>query len=113
MMKHAWDNYARYAWGKNELRPISKTGHSPSIFGKSSLGATIVDGLDTLYLMDLQDEFDHGKEWIASELNFQKVVIKYLFNNFFFKYHFSHLSKIVSRLWLKKTLTWFIWHSVL
>ncbi|KAG1681970.1 Mannosyl-oligosaccharide 1,2-alpha-mannosidase IB [Nymphon striatum] len=73
MMKHAWDNYVRYAWGKNELRPISKTGHSPSIFGKSALGATIVDGLDTLYLMGLQEEFDRGKEWIASKLDFQNV----------------------------------------
>lgn len=26
MMKFAWDSYKKYAWGANELRPVSKTG---------------------------------------------------------------------------------------
>ncbi|GFG34480.1 hypothetical protein Cfor_07711, partial [Coptotermes formosanus] len=69
MMKHAWDNYVRYAWGKNELRPISKRGHSASIFGSVSLGATIVDGLDTLYIMGLEEEFKQGREWIAENFD--------------------------------------------
>lgn len=34
MMKHAWNNYKRYAWGLNELKPISKEGHSSSLFGE-------------------------------------------------------------------------------
>lgn len=38
MMRHGWDNYVRYAWGENELRPISKRGHSPGILGKTKLG---------------------------------------------------------------------------
>lgn len=38
MMEHAWTNYVQYAWGENELRPISKRGHSPGIFGNSKLG---------------------------------------------------------------------------
>ncbi|XP_046820492.1 mannosyl-oligosaccharide 1,2-alpha-mannosidase IA-like isoform X2 [Vespa crabro] len=70
MMKHGWDNYVRYAWGKNELRPISKKGHSASIFGTSTMGATIVDGLDTLYIMGLHDEFKQGRDWIAENLDF-------------------------------------------
>ncbi|KAM0728702.1 Mannosyl-oligosaccharide alpha-1,2-mannosidase IA [Formica fusca] len=70
MMKHGWDNYVRYAWGKNELRPISKRGHSASIFGASNMGATIVDGLDTLYIMGLHDEFKQGRDWIAENLDF-------------------------------------------
>ncbi|KZC09913.1 Mannosyl-oligosaccharide 1,2-alpha-mannosidase IB [Dufourea novaeangliae] len=70
MMKHGWDNYVRYAWGKNELRPISKKGHSASIFGASNMGATIVDGLDTLYIMGLHDEFKQGRDWIAENLDF-------------------------------------------
>ncbi|XP_011502769.1 PREDICTED: mannosyl-oligosaccharide 1,2-alpha-mannosidase IA [Ceratosolen solmsi marchali] len=70
MMKHAWDNYVRYAWGKNELRPISKRGHSASIFGSSTMGATIVDGLDTLYIMGLREEFKQGRDWIAQNLDF-------------------------------------------
>ncbi|KAK0181978.1 hypothetical protein PV327_000154 [Microctonus hyperodae] len=70
MMKHGWDNYVRYAWGKNELRPISKRGHSASIFGTATMGATIVDGLDTLYIMGLRDEFKQGRDWIAENLDF-------------------------------------------
>lgn len=38
MMQHAWKNYVRYAWGENELNPISRTGHSAGIFGNSKLG---------------------------------------------------------------------------
>ncbi|KAL7304893.1 hypothetical protein TKK_0002697 [Trichogramma kaykai] len=70
MMKHGWNNYVRYAWGKNELRPISKRAHSASIFGSSMIGATIVDGLDTLYIMGLHEEFKHGRDWIEKNLNF-------------------------------------------
>ncbi|XP_046434864.1 mannosyl-oligosaccharide 1,2-alpha-mannosidase IA isoform X2 [Neodiprion fabricii] len=70
MMKHAWDNYVRYAWGKNELRPISKRGHSASIFGATNMGASIVDGLDTLYIMGFHDEFKQGRDWIAENLDF-------------------------------------------
>lgn len=69
MMKHAWDNYVRWAWGKNELRPVTKRGHSASIFGAMPLGATIMDGLDTLYIMGLMDEYKMGRDWIAKELN--------------------------------------------
>ncbi|KOC60511.1 Mannosyl-oligosaccharide 1,2-alpha-mannosidase IB, partial [Habropoda laboriosa] len=75
MMKHGWDNYVRYAWGKNELRPISKRGHSASIFGASNMGATIVDGLDTLYIMGLHDEFKQGRDWIAENLDFDIIMI--------------------------------------
>ena len=54
-----WSNYEKFAWGENELRPISKVGHSANIFGTSAtkLGATIVDGLDTMYLMGFMDEY--------------------------------------------------------
>ncbi|XP_075216551.1 alpha-Mannosidase class I a [Lycorma delicatula] len=69
MMKHAWDNYVRYAWGKNELRPVSRRGHTASIFGSANLGATIIDGLDTLYIMGLHEEFKQGRDWIAEHFN--------------------------------------------
>ncbi|XP_076357633.1 mannosyl-oligosaccharide 1,2-alpha-mannosidase IA-like [Tachypleus tridentatus] len=72
MMKHAWDNYVHYAWGQNELRPISKRGHSAGIFGKTAMGATIVDGLDTLFLMGLKEEFQKGRDWVAKNLNFDQ-----------------------------------------
>lgn len=47
-MRHAWKAYRTYAWGYDELHPISK---SPSPwFG---LGLTIVDSIDTLYIMNM------------------------------------------------------------
>uniref|UniRef100_A0A1B6EGX0 alpha-1,2-Mannosidase n=1 Tax=Clastoptera arizonana TaxID=38151 RepID=A0A1B6EGX0_9HEMI len=73
MMKYSWDNYVRYAWGKNELRPISKRGHSGSIFGSASLGATIMDGLDTLYIMGMMDEFKQGRDWIAENYSLDNL----------------------------------------
>ncbi|KAJ1371869.1 hypothetical protein KIN20_033900 [Parelaphostrongylus tenuis] len=39
MTKFAWDSYRKYAWGSNELRPISKRGHSSSVFGMGEMGA--------------------------------------------------------------------------
>lgn len=73
MMKFAWDSYVKYAWGQNELKPLSRRGHSASVFGSTSLGATIVDGLDTLYLMGLKEEFKQGRDWVAQSFNFESV----------------------------------------
>ena len=64
MMKHAWSNYEKYAWGSNELKPVSKKAHNNSVFGSAALGATIVDGMDTLYIMGLHDEFKRGRDWV-------------------------------------------------
>lgn len=75
MAQHAWDNYVRYAWGKNELKPIKKRGHSASIFGTMPLGATILDGLDTLYIMGLQKEFKQAREWVANELDLSAMTM--------------------------------------
>ena len=73
MMKHAWKGYKRYAWGSNELRPISKKGHSSGIFGTGNSGATIIDAIDTLYLMGLTEEYEDARNWIATSFNFEPV----------------------------------------
>ncbi|KAK1796157.1 hypothetical protein P4O66_009242 [Electrophorus voltai] len=155
MMQFAWDNYKRYAWGANELRPVSKQGHSSNLFGDSVIssgraesliltarvireekalvkvqehgqqpgptaaiiavtcaptwnhlgmsgqadppcshapehsedrrflaapsicrspgslkGATIVDALDTLYIMEMYDDFEAATEWVEKNLDF-------------------------------------------
>ncbi|KAM8846171.1 mannosyl-oligosaccharide 1,2-alpha-mannosidase IA isoform 1-T1 [Synchiropus picturatus] len=67
MMKFAWDNYKQYAWGKNELRPLTKNGHIGNMFG-GLRGASIVDSLDTLYIMGLMEEYNDAKEWVKSNL---------------------------------------------
>lgn len=41
--------------------------------GNSQMGATIVDALDTLYIMGLHDEFREGQEWIDKNLDFSVV----------------------------------------
>ncbi|XP_071997782.1 mannosyl-oligosaccharide 1,2-alpha-mannosidase IA [Engystomops pustulosus] len=69
MMKFAWDNYKQYAWGLNELKPIQKQGHSSNLFGNIQ-GATIVDSLDTLFIMGMKDEFNDAKEWVDKHLEF-------------------------------------------
>lgn len=77
MTLHAWNGYKLYAWGKNELKPLSKRGHQAGIFGGGSgsdLGATIVDALDTLYLMGFEKEFLEGKKWIVENLNLNIVI---------------------------------------
>lgn len=60
-MKHSWTGYKTFAWGHDNLKPISQSFHD--WFG---LGLTIVDSLDTLYIMDMQEEFEEAKKWIES-----------------------------------------------
>ncbi|KAM3749725.1 hypothetical protein ACB098_05G208800 [Castanea mollissima] len=67
-MLHAWSSYEQYAWGQDELQPQSKNGVNS--FG--GLGATLIDSLDTLYIMGLEEQFQKAKEWIANSLDFNK-----------------------------------------
>lgn len=48
--KHSWQAYKKYAWGHDELRPLTKT--SSEWFG---VGLTLIDSLDTMYIMGLHD----------------------------------------------------------
>ncbi|XP_030361037.1 mannosyl-oligosaccharide 1,2-alpha-mannosidase IC isoform X2 [Strigops habroptila] len=68
MMKFAWDNYKLYALGKNELRPLTKNGHIGNMFG-GLRGATVVDALDTLYIMELEEEFQEAKKWVEKSFD--------------------------------------------
>ncbi|NXE04348.1 MA1C1 mannosidase, partial [Lophotis ruficrista] len=68
MMKFAWDNYKQYALGKNELRPLTKNGHIGNMFG-GLRGATVVDALDTLYIMELEEEFQEAKKWVENSFD--------------------------------------------
>jgi mannosyl-oligosaccharide alpha-1,2-mannosidase len=67
-MVHAWSSYEKYAWGQDELQPESKNGVDS--FG--GLGATLVDSLDTLYIMGLDEQFQRAREWVANTLDFNK-----------------------------------------
>ncbi|KAJ6435912.1 hypothetical protein OIU84_001021 [Salix udensis] len=67
-MLHAWTSYEKYAWGHDELQPQTKDGVNS--FG--GLGATLVDSLDTLFIMGLHEQFQRAKEWVANSLDFNK-----------------------------------------
>ena len=91
MMKHAWDNYVTYAWGRNELRPVSKRGHSASVFGSSPMGATVVDALDTLYIMGMDEEFERGKQWVSENLDMNQLTGR-VSMNYFSNFIYSSIS---------------------
>ena len=68
---HAWNNYERYAWGHDALRPLSKTAHD--WYGQSLL-MTPVDALDTLVLMHLDAEAARARSLIVSDLSFDRDI---------------------------------------
>ncbi|KAJ6358223.1 hypothetical protein OIU78_005953 [Salix suchowensis] len=67
-MIHAWSSYEKYAWGHDELQPQSKKGVDS--FG--GIGATLIDSLDTLFIMGLDEQFQRAREWVANSLDFNK-----------------------------------------
>src|SRR5437588_3328555 len=67
----SWRAYEQYAWGHDELRPLSKT---PRDWYGESLLMTPVDSLDTLILMGLNDEADKARALIDAKLSFDKDI---------------------------------------
>lgn len=65
MMKHAWDGYRAKSWGMDELHPVDGSSNN-----WMAMGLTIIDSLDTLWLMGMRDEFDEAREWVAKNLQF-------------------------------------------
>ena len=72
MMKGAWDIYVKYAWGYDEVKPHSK-GVSDRHGSRVPMGTSIVDSMDTLYIMGLDKEFEAGKKWIEESFDFNLV----------------------------------------
>jgi mannosyl-oligosaccharide alpha-1,2-mannosidase len=79
----SWNGYRRYAWGKDELQPL--TGSSKKRF--AGWGATLVDSLDTLWIMDMKDEFEEAVNAVAAidfttteddEINVFETTVRYL-----------------------------------
>eukprot|EP00002_Diphylleia_rotans_P029402 TRINITY_DN5990_c0_g1_i10.p1 TRINITY_DN5990_c0_g1~~TRINITY_DN5990_c0_g1_i10.p1 ORF type:complete len:449 (+),score=81.07 TRINITY_DN5990_c0_g1_i10:292-1638(+) len=64
--KDAWNAYKTFAMGADELDPINCRA-SESWMG---LGLTIIDSLDTLWIMEENDEFSLAKNWISEKLTF-------------------------------------------
>lgn len=74
----SWTAYRRLAWGRDELKPVSGTG-SEFFIGGTPLGLTIVESLDTLYLMELDSELTAAIGWISGNLNFNRNASVHVF----------------------------------
>jgi len=68
---HAWEGYKQYAWGHDDLKPLSKTYHD---WYDEPLLMTPVDALDTMILMGLKDEARITHRHIVRYLNFDKDI---------------------------------------
>ncbi|KAJ1997387.1 hypothetical protein GGI04_005425, partial [Coemansia thaxteri] len=60
--KHAWSAYKQFAWGKDELRPVSRS-YSTEWGGWA---ITLVDSLDTLKLMNLDEDYEEAKDFVRT-----------------------------------------------
>lgn len=68
---HAWNGYKQYAWGHDELRPLSKGFRD---WHAGSLLMTPVDALDALILLGFRNEADTTCEYIATHLSFDQDI---------------------------------------
>ncbi|XP_034667003.1 mannosyl-oligosaccharide alpha-1,2-mannosidase IA-like [Drosophila subobscura] len=73
MMKFAWNGYAQHAWEHNELNSVLGAPHNGSIMGQHKIGLSIVDNLDTLYIMGLQEEYNRGYQWVRQNFSLDHV----------------------------------------
>src|SRR5438094_3140091 len=67
----SWQAYEKYAWGHDELRPISKT---PRDWYGESLLMTPVDSLDSLILLGFKEEAEKARALIVEKLSFDKDI---------------------------------------
>jgi ER degradation enhancer, mannosidase alpha-like 2 len=68
---HAWNGYKKYAWGHDDLKPVSKTYRD--WYGQTIL-MTPVDSLDSLYLLGFKKEADATRKYITANLSFDKDI---------------------------------------
>lgn len=82
-MEYSWNGYRQHAWGKDEVSPIS--GAFADRF--SGWGATLVDSLDTLWIMGMKKEFAEAVAAVSAidfstsvqdEVNVFETTIRYL-----------------------------------
>jgi mannosyl-oligosaccharide alpha-1,2-mannosidase len=67
-MQHAWGSYEKRCFGSDELLPQSGRGQE----NWGGLGVTLVDSLDTLWIMGMHKEFQRARDWVATRLSFRR-----------------------------------------
>ena len=91
---HSWEGYKKYAWLKDEVTPV-EAGYINSFSGWA---ATLVDALDTLWMMGLKEEFEGAVNVLdqidftateADTVNIFETTIRYL-GGFLGAYDISH-----------------------
>lgn len=97
MMKHAWKNYVKYAWGFDTLVSDGSSINSVNTISKSKFAFSIIESMDTLLIMGFDEEFNKCKKWIKDNLNFQSV------SDFVSTFHFN--SRIIGSLLSTYALT--------
>lgn len=70
---HSWAGYKKYAWKEDELAPVR--GASATTFG--GWGATLVDSLDSLWLMGLKEDFEEAVKAV-DEIDFSQARLEQL-----------------------------------
>jgi ER degradation enhancer, mannosidase alpha-like 2 len=68
---HAWNGYKKFAWGHDDLKPLSRTWHD---WYAEPLLMTPVDALDTMILMGVNEEAATTKDYILRNLSFDKNI---------------------------------------
>lgn len=74
--RHAWDGYVRFAWGHDQLLPLS--GGFRDWYG-TSLYMTPLDAFDTMLLMGLDEEAEAAKRIVLDSLSFDHDVTVQVF----------------------------------
>jgi len=64
---HAWNGYKKYAWGQDDLLPVSRAGRN---WHAHTLYMTAVDALDTLILMGFDEEAEATRTFLVENLSF-------------------------------------------
>ena len=81
--QHAWNGYKQNAWMADEVGPLSGERHNP--FG--GWAASLVDALDTLWIMDMKEDFVEAVQAIEqidftsteeAKLNIFETTIRYM-----------------------------------
>lgn len=67
-MAWAFAQYREKAWGKDEIKPVSG-GYSSFPLRDHHVGLSLVEALDTLWVMGLDEEFNAGVAWVKAELD--------------------------------------------
>ncbi|MGZ5285957.1 MAG: glycoside hydrolase family 47 protein [Flavisolibacter sp.] len=65
--KHAWSGYKQYAWGFDDLQPLTKNGKN---WYQHSMLMTPVDSYDSFIMLGMKEEAQEAKKIILSQLNF-------------------------------------------